>query len=105
MKTLKIFLAILLLFTFLFAGLSVLTLNFFDGHSNSSGGDYLGGFWTLIFLTGAFLICMIGSIGLGSIVFLPNTSNIVRFLVATVLSVLMVYFALVFTFLPDISFW
>ncbi len=105
MKTLKIFLALFLIFALVFAVLSFLTLHFSGKSGNATGGDYLGGFWALIMFFGAFLIFMIGSISLGSIVFLPNNSNIIRFIVAVSLSILAVYFVLVFTFLPSIRFW
>ncbi|MBL0685418.1 hypothetical protein [Aquimarina mytili] len=105
MKTLKIFLILFLILAFTFAGLSFLTLNFFEKGSNAAGGDYLGGFWILVMFIGVFLICMIASISIGSIVFLKHTSNFIRFIVAALFSILTVYFVLVFTFLPSIRFW
>ncbi|EZH75116.1 hypothetical protein ATO12_10350 [Aquimarina atlantica] len=106
MKTLKNFLSVFLIFTLLFLVLSILTFNYFySGVSSSSGGDGLGGFIELVFFAGAFLICLIGSISISSILFLPKASNIIRFIVATLLSVLTVYFVLAYTFLPHIRFW
>ncbi|WP_062053626.1 hypothetical protein [Aquimarina longa] len=106
MKTLKIVLGVFLTFTLLFLGLSILTFNYFkNGGSSNSGGDGLGGFIELVFFAGVFLICLIGSISISSILFLPKASSIIRFIVATLLSVLTVYFILAFTFLPYIRFW
>ncbi|MEB3347848.1 hypothetical protein U6A24_20390 [Aquimarina gracilis] len=105
MKTLKILFIILLILTILFASLSFFTLDVFGNGGNSSGGDYLGGFWILVIFFGSFLVFIVGSISIGTIVFLPNSSNIIRFLTAAFLSTLTVYFVLVFTFFPNICFW
>ncbi len=100
MKTLKILLGILFTFTILFLVLLVHTVHYSD-----HGPDGLSGFFGAIFFGGAFLICMIGAISLGAILLLPNTSNTVRFIVATLVSIFTIYIVLAFTILPAIRFW
>ncbi len=100
MKTLKIFLSILLLFSFLFLGLLVHTV-YYSNH----GPDGFGGFFESIFYGGAFLICAIVSISLGTIFLLPNTSNMLRFIVATLVSLITAYITLALTILPAIRIW
>ncbi|PKV48658.1 hypothetical protein ATE84_0662 [Aquimarina sp. MAR_2010_214] len=106
MKTLKIVLGVFLILTLLFLGSLILIFNYFNSVGNySNRGNGSGVFIELVLFEGIFLICLIGSISISSIVLLPKSSNIIRFIVATSLSVLTAYFVLALTFLPYIRFW
>ncbi len=100
MKIQKVFLYVYFASSLLFLGVLIFTFEYYDQELNSPNSII-----EVLLIGIAFLICMIFSISLGSIIFLPHNSNASRFIIAVLLSIFTAYVVLGSTVLPAISFW